>query len=67
MMCNDVVRPLTFETMLNDPIVRLMMLADGVSVADLIAAMRIAQAQVAERERLALSRACEIDGAAGHI
>ncbi|MBN9508769.1 MAG: hypothetical protein J0I21_06560 [Alphaproteobacteria bacterium] len=67
MMCNDALRPLTFETMLTDPIVRLMMQADGVGVAELIAAMRIAQAQVAARERLALSRACESDGTAGRI
>jgi hypothetical protein len=64
MMCNDAMRPLTFETMLNDPMVRLMMQADRVSVAEFVAVMQIARAQVVERERLALSRASEAPGAA---
>jgi hypothetical protein len=64
MMCDEAMRPLTFETMLNDPMVRLMMQADRVSVAEFVAVMQIARAQMVERERLALSRATEDPGAA---
>jgi len=56
-MCPEDTRPLTFESMLTDPLIRLMMVADGVSVPDLLAVMQVAQQAVATRERRALVRA----------
>ena len=50
-------RPLTFETMLTDPLIRLVMDADGVSVPDLLAAMQGARQVLVARERLALMHA----------
>jgi hypothetical protein len=64
-MCRDSERPLTFETMLTDPMVRLMMDADGVSVHDLVATLAAAREAIAARERLAFLRATE-RGAAVH-
>ena len=56
-MCQDGVRPLTFENMLTDPMVRMMMDADRVTLEELVAVMAVARESVAARERLALSRA----------
>ena len=54
MMCQDSARPLTFETLLADPLVRLVMQADGVSVAELVAVMEVARDAVTARERSAV-------------
>ena len=57
MMCQDSTRPLSFETMLSDPLVLLLMEADGVSVAELVAVMQIARDGMIAREHLAVRRA----------
>jgi hypothetical protein len=49
-MCQDDQRALTFETMLSDPMIRLMMASDGVSVTELVEVMEVARAAVAARE-----------------
>ncbi len=41
--------PLTFETMLTDPMIRLMMDSDGVSVAEITGLLHQARAAVAQR------------------
>ena len=56
-MCQDSARPLNFETMLSDPLVRLLMDADGVTVLDLVSVMEVARDAVIARERLAVRRA----------
>ena len=56
-MCRQDTRLLTFETMLTDPLIRLVMAADGVSVPDLLAVMQVARRAVMVRERLALRHA----------
>jgi hypothetical protein len=56
-MCQQDTRLLTFETMLTDPLIRLVMAADGVSVPDLVAVMQVARRSVVVRERLALKHA----------
>jgi len=42
-VCQDCGSPLTFETMLSDPLVRMLMEADGVSLAELVAVLQIAR------------------------
>jgi hypothetical protein len=46
-------RPLTFETLLRDPLVRSVMRSDGVSVADMVAVLGAARAGLVARERQA--------------
>jgi hypothetical protein len=53
----DAMRALTFETLLTDPLVHMMMQADGVTMQDMLAAMLIAHKTVTARERLAVTRA----------
>lgn len=56
-MCQDVRRALTFETLLTDPLVRLMMAADGVTPQDLVTPLLVAREAIAARELAALSAA----------
>lgn len=56
-MCQDSVRPLSFETMLTDPLTRLLMAADGVTLEELVDVMETARDAVVARERLAFIRA----------
>jgi len=49
-MCQDDQRALTFETMLSDPLIRLMMASDGVSLSELVEVLEVARAAVAARE-----------------
>ena len=49
-------RPLTFESMLRDPIVRAVMRSDRVSVHDMLRVLGAAQAAIARRERQAVRR-----------
>jgi hypothetical protein len=42
-MCCEPVRPLSFETLLNDPLTRLVMEADGVTVEQFAATLRAAR------------------------
>ncbi len=51
-MCHDDRGALTFETMLSDPLIRLMMASDGVSMAELVTVMEVARAAVAAREAM---------------
>ncbi len=64
-MCDDAA--LTFEALLTDPLTRLVMDADGVTVGDLVAAMQVARDAMAARERLAFLRASSAPlGLCGH-
>ncbi len=49
--------PLTFRTLLSDPLIRLMMDRDGVSVEELVEVLEVARAAVAARETAAVARA----------
>jgi len=49
-MCQDDQRALTFETMLTDPMIRLVMASDGVSLAELVKVLEVAREAVATRE-----------------
>jgi hypothetical protein len=42
-------RPLSFETLLDDPLVRMVMHADGVTTQDVLAALQIARKAVLSR------------------
>jgi hypothetical protein len=42
---------LTFETFLSDPLIRLVMESDGISVAEMVAVLEAAGDAVARRER----------------
>lgn len=50
-MCHDSARPLSFETILSDPLIGMVMAADGVSVADLRAVLEMARAARTAHER----------------
>ena len=54
-MCQDGMRKLTFETLLTDPMIRLMMAADGVTPEALVGPLLIARDAVVARERQAFS------------
>ena len=56
-MCQDGRRALTFETLLTDPLVRLMMAADGVTPRDLVAPLLAARDAIAARELAAVTAA----------
>jgi hypothetical protein len=58
-MCSDSARKLSFETMLTDPLIRLVMDADGVTLAELVAVMEVARAAQVARERLTLARSLQ--------
>jgi hypothetical protein len=55
--CKFDLRPLTFETMLSDPLIRLVMDSDGVTVNELVAVMEVAREAVVARETVAISKA----------
>lgn len=61
-MCQDAAcglqnshRVLTFESMLTDPLTRLVMDSDGVTSADLLAVMEVVRKAVVAREREAMA------------
>jgi hypothetical protein len=54
MNCDDTTRPLTFETMVNDPLVHLVMAADGVSLQELVSVLQAARASKVAHQRVAL-------------
>ena len=62
-MCRDGMRRLTFETLLTDPLVRLVMAADGLTPQDIIAPLAVAREAIAARERLALRSALQAPSA----
>jgi len=49
-MCQDDQRALTFETMLSDPLILMMMASDGVSFSELVEVLEVARAALAARE-----------------
>ena len=49
-MCQDNARPLTFETMLSDPLIRLVMESDGVTLPDLLEVLEVAREAMVLRE-----------------
>ena len=55
--CCDDRRALTFETMLSDPLIRLMMESDGVSLAELVEVLEVAREAVAAREAMLINEA----------
>src|SRR5258708_7848274 len=59
-MCQSDSQQLTFETLLSDPLVRLVMQSDGVSTADLVAVLEIAREAVVAREAVAVHRAMRV-------
>lgn len=63
-MCQDGLRPLTFETLLTDPLVRMMMAADGVTPQELVASLAAAHNAIAAREIRALRSALAAPSAA---
>jgi len=56
-MCHETARPLTFESLLSDPLTRLVMDADGVTLDEFAAIMRAASDAVAARGRPCVMRA----------
>jgi hypothetical protein len=54
-MCSDGACPLTFEALLNDPLVRAVMEADGVTPAELLSVMEKARNAVLARQTRVLS------------
>ena len=55
--CRCDARPLTFRTLLSDPLIRLMMESDGVSVAELVEVLEVARTAMVARETDAVNRA----------
>lgn len=53
-ICSD--RSLTFETMLSDPMIRLMMDSDGVTVRELVEVLSTARDAIVLRERAAVAQ-----------
>jgi hypothetical protein len=47
-------RPLTFESMLSDPLIRLVMDSDGVTIDELVEVLEIARAAIVAREHSAV-------------
>ncbi|MBU6499059.1 MAG: hypothetical protein KGJ41_02325 [Rhodospirillales bacterium] len=56
-MCRDDMRPLTFESLLRDPLIRMVMDSDGVSVDDVVEVLEVARAAVVAREHRAVREA----------
>jgi len=56
-VCAHDARPLTFESMLSDPLIRLIMDSDGVTVGELVAVMEVARSAVVAREAQAVQAA----------
>ena len=55
--CGQEAGTLTFETLLNDPMIRLVMESDGVSLQDLVNVLETARAAIVARVTAALTRA----------
>ena len=55
-MTAEIHGPLTFETFLTDPLIRLVMESDGVSVAERAAVLELAGHAVAQRQHLSQPR-----------
>ncbi len=53
-MCKDEAKTLTFETLLSDPLARMLMASDGVTPAELKAVLEKASAAIAAREVAAI-------------
>jgi hypothetical protein len=49
-MCPDASRTLTFETMLTDPLIRMVMDSDGVTTDELVRVMEVAREALVARE-----------------
>ncbi|MCW3476206.1 hypothetical protein OL599_16625 [Rhodovastum sp. RN2-1] len=65
-MCTHDARPLTFETMLSDPLIRMVMDSDGVTLDELVAVLEVAREAIVAREAVAVSLAAGRQaGAAG--
>ena len=58
--CDGDLRALTFETMLSDPLIRLVMASDGVSLPELIAVLEVAREAVELREASAARAAMHL-------
>ncbi len=58
-MCQPNSQQLTFETMLSDPLIRLVMESDGVKPAELVAVLEVARQALAVREMLAIQQATQ--------
>jgi hypothetical protein len=56
---DDEFRPLSFETILTDPLIRMVMASDGVSLCDLIAVLEVAREAVVLREASAAHAALQ--------
>lgn len=50
---------LTFETMLTDPLIRMVMASDGVTVSDMVEVLTVARRSLARRE-IATTRALTV-------
>ena len=53
--CSHDARPLTFETMLSDDLIRTVMDSDGVSLQELVDVLEVARAAIVARETAALT------------
>jgi hypothetical protein len=53
-ICQDNARPLTFETMLSDPLIRMVMDSDGVTLPELLEVLEVARAAMVTREATAI-------------
>lgn len=62
-MCQNSMRPLDFETLLTDPLVQLMMVADGVSPQALVEPLLRARDAIAARELQAFSAVLAVPSA----
>ena len=55
-MCEHENQTLTFETMLSDPLIRMVMRSDGVGMAEMVAVLEAAREAVMARELRAVRR-----------
>ena len=53
--CSHDARPLTFETMLSDDLIRTVMDSDGVRLQELVDVLEVARAAIVARETAALT------------
>jgi hypothetical protein len=58
-LCCDT-RPLSFETMLSDPLIRLVMESDGVTVNELVNVLEVARNAVVAREQMAVAQRIQV-------
>jgi hypothetical protein len=56
-LCIQDARPLTFESLLSDPLIRLVMDSDGVTIGELVDVLEIARAATVAREANAVRTA----------